>query len=177
MRTITPVVDSSPSALTRMLPAPIARVLTPERRRFIKFAIVGGSGVFVNLAVLALMMTFVVDGMDDRDLARRLAIGTAIVVSIFTNFLINDGWTWGDRPKHGVAHWLRRCTNFYVSASFAATVQFLVSELAARAIDIQNPVLGLPGEKVDTVLATLVGIAVATPLNYLVNHFWTFRAR
>lgn len=173
MKSLAAASDRAP----REWPGLIGRVLTPERRRFIKFAIVGGSGVLVNLATVWLAARLLFAGMGDRDMAGRLTLLSGIVVSIFTNFVINDTWTWGDRSKDGAfAGWLRRCRDFYIAASVAGLVQWLVSLGMREVVVLDGGWLGLDAEALALQLAALTGIAVATPINYVVNHFWTFRA-
>lgn len=145
--------------------------MTKEQRRFVKFALVGGSGVFVNLAVVWLVGLLVGVGAG----ADRIAILSGILVSIFTNFVVNDTWTWGDRAKRGVGHWFQRCAFFYVTNGFAAGLQFVVSISVLPLLTFDSAPFGFPADAVRAPLASLVGIAVATPLNYVVNNLLTFR--
>jgi len=166
----------------RQWPGLLGKIFTPERRRFIKFAIVGSSGVLVNLLVVWLAGAYVFAAMPDRELAAKLIFLSGIVVSIFTNFVINDTWTWGDRPKNGFGHWLQRCRDFYIAASIAAAVQWGVCLAARGALQLpaEMTVLGITLTDMDTVrnlISSVAGIAVATPINYVVNHFWTFRRK
>ena len=96
----------------------------------------------------------------------QFAILLGIGVSIFTNFVLNDLWTWGDRPKNGVRHWFYRLGLYYVFSSLAACVQMLVSNL------LHNWALSL-----HYLVANMVGIAAAVLINYNVNNRWTFRDR
>ncbi len=61
-------------------------------RRFIKFNIVGLTGVFVNEALLILLAS--------AGLYFVYASAAAIEVSIISNFALNDFWTFRDR-RHG----------------------------------------------------------------------------
>lgn len=148
--------------------------LTKEQRRFVKFALVGGSGVLVNLGVVWLVGLLVVAEGPRID---RIAILSGILVSIFTNFLINDAWTWGDRQKNGVAHWFQRCAFFYVTNGLAAGLQFAVSISVLPWLAFDVAPLGIDPAAIRAPLASLIGIAIATPLNYMVNNLLTFRER
>ncbi len=159
---------STGSALSERLPA-----ATP---RFLKFACVGAGGVIVNLGVTWIVLNLALAGADDRGIARTLASIAGIVVSIFTNFLINDRWTWKDRDK-GQGNWWRRCRDFYVASALAAAVQFAVFLAVVSALKLQTGVAGLSAESVEVLAGQLTGIALATPLNFIVNHVWTFRDR
>jgi len=160
------------------------RLLTPEQRRFIKFGIVGSSGVIVNLGVVTLcslvlfasMGTHTFPGIGAVALGDFLALVAGIVVSIMTNFLINDTWTWGDRVKApGVRPWLRRCRDFYVSNGLAATLQFAVAWGVLQSGVFDTQIFGVALGAYQASIASLVGILIATPLNFIVNNLWTFR--
>ncbi len=138
--------------------------LTADQRRFVKFCVVGASGVIVNLA-------FVWVGLRafaslPTSWAEPAASALGIAVSIFTNFLINDGWTWSDRQKgrrkRDFAH---RVALFYVTSAVAAAVQF------GTAVGLNR------GAGIDIYLAQLIGIVPGTAINYVVNNVWTFRDR
>lgn len=152
--------------------------------RFVKFAIVGGSGVFVNLGVqlLAYSMlgglgTTTLPLFGTVELAKPTSILVGIVVSIFTNFLLNDAWTWGDRAKGSFGDALRRCRDFYVTNGLAGGLQFAVAGVCLWFGLWDHAVFGVDLTGYDATLSSLVGIIVATPLNYLVNNVWTFRDR
>lgn len=146
--------------------------MTKEQRRFVKFALVGGSGVVVNLGVVAIVGAIFADGGARID---RWAILAGILVSILTNFVINDAWTWGDREKRGVRHWFQRAGLFYVTNGLAAALQFGVSLTILGLLTFETAPFGLNADALRAPLASLVGIGVATPLNYFLNNFLTFR--
>jgi putative flippase GtrA len=114
-----------------------------------------------------------------------------IIVSVFTNFLLNDFWTWGDREKRGHHHFFSRLAKFYVVSSVAASVQWGVSVatrsyLSLESIGVLLAALGVvEGDfaflgawntgSVRDILAILLGIAVGTGINYVANNIWTFR--
>jgi len=149
-------------------------LMTKEQRRIVKFALVGGSGVVVNQVVVWLVGSAML-GTLTGGTARSAALAAGILVSIFTNYVINDAWTWGDRLKGGPGDWLRRCGVFYVTNGVGAAIQWMVAATAARFLVFQGSVLGVDGALVGLQLASLIGIAVATPLNYVANHKLTFR--
>lgn len=139
----------------------VRRILSKEQRRFIKFCIVGASGVPVNLvcAWVGYQTLF-------SSLAESYRAGAAyllgIVVSIFTNFLLNDIWTWRDRQR-GASGFLVRLLRFYLVSSLAAVIQFGMA-------------MGLKvGLELHFLLSQLAGIALATAINFVINNLWTFR--
>lgn len=141
-----------------------ARLLTPERLRFLKFCVVGGFGAVLNEAIFLLGLHVLFE-----DLPEGARVGwsgfLAIALTIFTNFLMNDAWTWGDREKRGRTHFFARLGRYYLVASGAAVMNWLILKaLTAWA--------GLTPW-----LANLIGIAAGMAVNFLVNNLWTFRAR
>lgn len=138
------------------------RFTTPAQRRFIKFCVVGGSGVPVNLFFTWIGHAFAFASLSD-EWRKAAAFLLGIAVSIFTNFLLNDLWTWGDRDK-SQRGFMGRLARFYLVCSVAAGIQFGV----AMALSLWMGVGYL--------LAQLVGIALATVINFVVNNIWTFGA-
>ena len=124
--------------------------------RFLKFCVVGGSGVFVNYGVYLPFTRWL-------GVLEETALVASIAVSIFTNFLFNEAWTFRDRRTGGLAGKLRRLGRFYLVSLGGAAIQWGVSMLCFRW-------LGL-----DDRLAVLVGIGVATAWNFVVNLLWTWR--
>ena len=88
----------------------------------------------------------------------------SIELSVINNFIWNDLWTWGDRPKSGGWGYFKRLLKYNLSASVAAVIGNL-SVLAVLKEQFGWHYL----------LANLVGIGVAVVINYVVNDRWTFR--
>lgn len=159
-------------------------MLTHARlKRLVKFGLVGVSGVVVNLAVFEFFYRFV--AMPGVLAKYQFSVSNAlgILVSMFTNFLLNDAWTWGDRVKGARRRdWFGRLAKYYVSASAAAGVQLLVASGAKAFVygelSLEVPSwVGLSTSSVDIgpTLAVLTGIAVGMSLNFLASHLWAFR--
>ena len=138
--------------------------LSPEQRRFIKFCIVGGSGVFVNLAFLAVGQWLTADL--SPTLSGALASGLGIVVSVFTNFLINSAWTWGDRDvATGASSWAARLGTYYLASAAAIGIQFGTAQGLYLVLEW------------NLYLAQCCGILLGTVVNYLANNRWTFASK
>lgn len=138
------------------------RVFSKEQRRFIKFCMVGASGVPVNLLCTWLGYHWIFSFLDETP-QKAAASLFGIAVSILTNFLLNDLWTWRDRDK-ATRGFVGRLLRFYVVSSLAAVLQW-------------GGAMGLAlGLGLHLLLAQLVGIALATGVNFLVNNLWTFKA-
>lgn len=149
--------------------------LPPWRRftRFIKFAIVGGSGVLVNMGVFNLAYhSFLSSLSDDVRLGAANVLG--VIVSIFSNFLLNDGWTWGDRAKGGAKSWFKRLGKYYLVCSVAALVQLGVAQLSFKYVfgPWAPTVLGFA---LAPSLAVGVGIIAGIAINFPVSHLWAFK--
>jgi len=149
-------------------------------KRFLKFCAVGGSGVLVNLGCLALFARVL-------GWHTNLSAALAILVSINTNFLVNEKWTFRDLrsgSKGRGGRWLK----FHVVTSVGAALQWLVfiflNLLVARflgvsAADPQGgflaPFLDPPEVGNWIFLSQLVGIVAATFWNYMASFYWTWR--
>ena len=126
--------------------------------RILKFGVVGASGVFVNLTIVWLASEWLLQGVPGRV---ELAVALGIVVSIFTNFVLNQRWTWGDRlDPRALAVLLAR---YYVLAGAGGVLQWIVA-WAARDL------VGL-----DTLPASALAIAVTTVANYRGSAHWVFQ--
>lgn len=123
--------------------------------RFVRFGVVGASGVVVNQGLLMLL-----HGSFGAPLL--VASMIAIEVSILTNFLLNHVWTW--RLSLRVPGLLRRCLQYHaaaVMAAFAGNVIVLMAAVELFGVDYR--------------LANLLGIAVGTVINFTAGELWIFR--
>ena len=152
-----PMSDPTPTGPTQRW---LRRFLLGDQARFLTFAVVGGSGVFVNLGILW-FCTHGVLGGQASDTAVRVSEGIAILTSIFTNFLLNNFWTWGDRRDH-MPLW-SRLGKYYVAASVAAVLNYGLFELFWAGLDLHK------------LIANGVAIGCAMGLNYALQSRWTFR--
>ena len=143
-----------------------------EIRRLIRFGVVGFSGVFVNLLVSeALFRVFLLPVSDPTT---RLGISNAsgVVVSIFTNFVLNDRWTWGDRNKGSRLDWWKRLGKYYVAASAAGAVQVGVATVTFDHLLQDLRIAEIP---IGSTVAICVGIGAAMVINFVASHFWAFK--
>ena len=155
--------------------------------RFLKFCTVGMSGVVVNLAFLAFFS-------DVMLLQVNLASALAIEMSINSNFLINEFWTFRDRHvSDGCAvRWLK----FHFVSLVGGAIQWLVfigcnlavymvlgggdrvSDAGADDNHVCRFLIGLVIHPPDVgswkYLSQLIGIGAATFWNYIVNFNWTW---
>ena len=157
------------------------KFLTQWKDTFWRFCVVGLSGVFVNLSCLALFHNLGMQG--------NLASAAAIEVSILSNFVINDRWTfqqqtqvnsWGQRALKfqmvslvgGVIQW--SCfvaMNFvwlYYGCAEESWTQFWHTHQGVKAY-IHAPTLHYY-----LYISQLVGVGVATLWNFMLNFYWTW---
>ena len=146
--------------------------------RILKFGIVGVSGIPINLFFVWLgkvsLFTWCGQGCSDG-----LSYLLGIVISIFTNFLLNYWWTWKDRRgTMDIPNFFRKMVMFYMVSAIAAVVQYLITIGASAWLkSYPSMTVALSGNyRVYNLIAPPIGIAVAFVVNYVVNNRWTFRA-
>jgi len=121
---------------------------------FIKFLFVGGTGVIVNLGLFTILLKMGVN--------KYLASPVAIQVSIFSNFLLNNYWTF---------RWRNTADSIQVRG-----VKFNLVSLASLTISYAAFILGsVAFPNAHPALIQFLGIIPATIVNYLGNSYWTFR--
>ncbi len=125
--------------------------LKSEKERFIKFAVVGASGVIVNEGLLALFT-------EVYALAVPVAGAIAIEASILSNFFLNNFWTWKDSHEKSFR---RRLVQYHSVSFIAGLVNYLI-------------LIGLTFLGLNHLIANLIGIAFATLINFILNNHWTF---
>lgn len=124
-------------------------------RTFIKFALVGLSGVVVNLAAFSALL--------GAGLNKFIASPIAIELSIVSNFVGNNYWTFGDRRSQGQTH--IRGLKFNAVSFMSLGVSYGVFVLLSHLYPQGSPQLH-----------QVAGIVPATLVNYFLNSYWTFRA-
>jgi len=129
-----------------------------DLRRFIKFGIVGGSGIFVNMGLLWFFTEVI-------GFYIPISSVLAIALAMINNFIWNDLWTWRDRRTPGVKAYFIRMAKFITVSSIAA----YVGNLGVLCILYYFFHMKL-------MISNMFGIAVGTILNYSVNNFWTFKS-
>jgi putative flippase GtrA len=85
-------------------------------KKFLKFCAVGFSGVFVNLGALTLFTSF--------GLLSSLASALAIYISILSNFVMNEWWTF--RDQRGSTGIVTRALRFQVVSLVGAAIQWSI---------------------------------------------------
>lgn len=120
--------------------------------RFIRFGLVGGSGVFVDLAVFHVLRRFIGLG-----LTRSTIISAE--VAIINNFLWNDAWTFSDMSSQqkGWRKRIKRFLKFNLVCLAGVILQTLI-------VNFLFNVLGI-----NEYLAKVIAIAIVTLWNFWIN--------
>jgi dolichol-phosphate mannosyltransferase len=158
---------ASPLPATATLPPellPAARVTFVHRiarrrgvRQFVKFAIVGGSGLVVNIVVFTILQHFTPLAVVHARYNFNYSVG--FLSGGVSNYFLNRLWTF-----RSSAHALKQGAQFIGVSLLALAVGLIVSHFL-----VPIPFFG-PGHKTWFV-ATLSAIGV----NFFINKYWTFR--
>ncbi|HEY5318369.1 MAG TPA: GtrA family protein [Solirubrobacteraceae bacterium] len=121
--------------------------------QLIRFAAVGATGYAVNLGVFTVCLHVL--GID-----YRMASVIAFLVSVINNFWWNRHWTFDARHDHALSQGAR----FFAVSLVAFGFQYAV-------------LVTLVGDAgLSKVLAQAIAIACATPLSFVGQKLWSFRA-
>jgi dolichol-phosphate mannosyltransferase len=124
---------------------------TRELQRFVKYCLVGATGVLVNMGVLALLARAGIAYVQAGAVAAETAIGT--------NFLLNEFWSFADHARRHseiMPRILRFC-RFNLFCAGGAAIAVLILWLLTHYGGVHY------------LLSNLVGIGVATVWNYGMN--------
>ena len=124
--------------------------------RFLKFGIVGGSGVFVNMFLLWFCK-------DRLNMPLTIASLIAIGVSIFTNFVLNNYWTWKDSSTKNKYSFVHRMWRYYITASLSAAINYITLIVLSEYFGIYY------------LIANLIGIGLGMIFNFALGEFWVFK--
>lgn len=129
-----------------------------ELIRFIKFCIVGAIGIGVNEGVLTLVTLF-------TDWSKYIAVVPGIEVSIISNFLLNDFFTFSDR-RAGKS-FIGRLLKYNLLSGSGALLNIGIYSLITGVLGLNS----LP----ERLTAELIAIFVAYIWNFLSNSWWTWK--
>lgn len=122
--------------------------------RFIRFCLVGGSGVIVNMGILALLTELL-------SITYQISSLFAIESAIIWNFFLNDAWTF--KKSTNKSSRLSKFLKFQVISMVGALINWGVLLLLTEFAGIYY------------LISNLVGIGVAVVWNFLANHLYTWR--
>ncbi len=125
-----------------------------ELLRFGKFLLVGLSGIVVNEGILWLL-----HGHANWDLGTASLV--AIEVSIVTNFILNNSFTFADRNKPGFRHFIGNFLRFNFFSSPGGILNWVTTSVLT--------------DKGHYLIFNLIGITIAMLWNYFANNWWTWK--
>ena len=132
----------------------IPRLGFRNMKDFIKYSLVGLSGVFVNLGVYTLLTRYF-------EFSEIFAPLISIEVALISNFILNNFWTFGKRVQSSRLR--LRFFKFHIASGLAALFNYLIFLILFVGFDVYD------------ILANLIGIGIAAIANYLINSNWTWR--
>jgi putative flippase GtrA len=125
-----------------------------KRKRFVKFALVGFSGMIVDLTVLYLLVEFFA-------VHYLVASVVSFLLAVVNNFLLNKYWTFEDKNKRGVYQFF----------------SFLLISLCGLVLNLVIMYLLVDLCVVWYILAKVIAIFLVTFWNYFMNKKITFGIR
>ena len=126
--------------------------------RFLKFGLVGLSGVLVNEGLLWLLT-------ENLGLYYLLSAAIAVETAIITNFILNDIWTFRDRRTPGNRSLLGRGLKFNLVSLGGLGINIAILWTVTEVVGISY------------LISNLIGIAGATLWNFTINTLWTWRVK
>ena len=133
------------------------------RYRFVKFSIVGLSGMMINLVVLYISQEVLFKNINSERLRLNLSLGLAIFLATINNYLWNRKWTWLDRKGKTKYGFFPQMGQYFIACGLAIGLQFAFTLLLAQFMHY--------------LIANIISIVLAAVLNYLLNDIWTFATR
>lgn len=129
---------------------------SPSDSRLWKFLLVGASGVAVNMVVFWLLT----HSAGVHYMQAGVAAG---LVSTFTNFLLNNAYTWADRKEGALSSFLQRMGRYYMATwlGYLIYLGFL---------------WGLTHVGLIPMLSNFMAIGLGGLLNFVVHNVWTWRS-
>ena len=121
---------------------------------FMKYSLVGVSGVFVNLGLYLFLTRY-------YEISEVVAPLIAIESALISNFILNNFWTFGKRITQSRIR--VKFVKFHLVSGFSALINY-------SAFIALFQVFGLYD-----ILANLIGIGLAAIVNYLINSNWIWK--
>src|SRR5918995_2262780 len=131
----------------------------PSAGRFWKFALVGASGILVNNVILITLAEYF-------DANKVIAWMFAVGLSILSNFLLNNAFTWRDVRHSSRIHFLLRGALAYPVAIMGIGANFAVYYPLLKYVSDVFPYY---------VFFNLLGIAAGTAVNFILSSRLVFR--
>ena len=121
---------------------------------FVKYSLVGFSGVVINLGTYAFLTRY-------YNFSEAIAPLLSIEAALISNFLLNNFWTFGSRSNQSRVR--VKFLKFHLVSGLGALINYVVFLLLFFVLEVHD------------IFANLIGIAFAAVVNYLINSNWTWK--
>jgi dolichol-phosphate mannosyltransferase len=122
--------------------------------RIIKFSVVGAGGLVINMGFLYIFTQYL-------SVEYKLSSIIAIELSIISNFLFNNYWTWSEYRKET---FFKRALKYHISVLISAVgINWLILVFLTEYYHVYY------------LLSNLIGIIIGTLFNFIMNDVWTFQ--
>ncbi len=126
--------------------------------RFIKFGLIGSTGIVVNTSALWVFHALF-------NIPVFFASPLAIALAIFNNFTWNDRFTWKENRGKRKFTYGHRLWKYYVSASLGAFINYVT-------LIVLSTFLGL-----NYLISNLIGILFGMISNFILSELWVFQSK
>ena len=137
--------------------------------RFIKYSLVGVSGVFVNFFglwvgehILNLPNNITVSLLSYTVMIPNISLILGIELSLISNFIINHHWTFNKKQGNSLQNMFKSFIQFHLICFIGAVINYAVASYLEKYFGIS------------LYISNLFGIAIATIWNYLINTTFTW---
>ncbi|MCK5779708.1 MAG: GtrA family protein [Psychrilyobacter sp.] len=141
---------------------------------FIKFGLVGASGVLVNMAIYSSLIAF--------DVNYLVAATIAFLFAVSSNFYLNFVWTFKGKGEGKSVK--EKYTHFFLISLVNFVINLFVLRLAVESLAGNEYIYGmlekyskLDSDKTIKIISQIIGIGIATFFNFFGNYFITFREK
>ena len=131
----------------------VLKIRYRQSEEFIRFVLVGFSGLLINLGTYIFMTRKI--GLDFA-----LACPIAIELSIISNYLLNNIWTF--RYRVVKIPFFRRLLRFHLVAALAGSLNYLIFLILVYIMSIHD------------IVANIIGVSFGVLVNYYFNSIWTW---
>ena len=135
----------------------VSQVKRLLRIRIVRYALVGGFGIPVNLLALALFLRLMGDAWYPVALALSFEISTTV------NFFLNQLFTYNEQKNLNLLEWIKRALKAQVTSLSAQALTYVI------AITLKY------GTHMSPYLASLIGIICAFFFNFFISNRFVFR--
>ena len=132
----------------------IPKIRFQQHREWIKFCLVGGTGVVVNLASYIFFTRYF-------EMSAYLGSALAIELSILSNFLLNDIWTFGQSSNKN--YFFKRLCMFHIVSALGGLLNYGLFYLFMSFLHLSD------------ILSQFLGIFGGVLVNYNLNALYTWK--